>query len=40
MYNASHSYGTAFEMSTALNLAALLLLFLLKKPEKRKGLHA
>jgi len=27
-------------MSAALNLAALLLLFLLKKPEKRKGLHA
>ena len=26
MYNASHSYGTAFEMSAALNLAALLLL--------------
>jgi MFS transporter, OFA family, oxalate/formate antiporter len=34
MYNASHSYGTAFKMSAALNLAALLLLFLLKKPEK------
>jgi MFS transporter, OFA family, oxalate/formate antiporter len=37
MYNASHSYSTAFEMSAALNLAALLLLFLLKKPEKREG---
>lgn len=34
MYNASHSYSTAFEMSAVLNLAALLLLFLLKKPEK------
>ena len=35
MYNAKHSYSTAFELSAALNLAALLLLFLLKKPEKR-----
>lgn len=34
IYNATHSYGTAFELSAALNLAALLLLFFLKRPEK------
>jgi MFS family permease len=34
MYNATHSYGTAFELSAALNLASLLLLFFLKRPEK------
>jgi MFS family permease len=38
LYDASHSYSIAFEMSAALNLAALLLLFMLKKPEKRQGL--
>jgi len=37
MYNASHNYAAAFELSAALNLGALLLLFLLKKPEKRAG---
>jgi MFS family permease len=34
MYNATHSYWTAFELSAALNLASLLLLFFLKRPEK------
>ena len=34
IYNGTHSYGTAFELSAALNLAALLLLFFLKRPEK------
>ena len=34
IYNVTHSYNTAFELSAALNLAALLLLFWLKKPEK------
>jgi len=33
IFNATHSYGTAFELSAALNLAALLLLFFLKRPE-------
>jgi MFS transporter, OFA family, oxalate/formate antiporter len=32
MYNASHSYIVSFELSAALNLAALLLLFFLEKP--------
>jgi MFS transporter, OFA family, oxalate/formate antiporter len=40
LYDVSHSYSVAFELSAALNLAALLLLFLLKKPEKRAALLA
>jgi MFS transporter, OFA family, oxalate/formate antiporter len=38
LYNASHSYSIAFKMSAALNLAALLLLFMLKKPEKHTAI--
>jgi len=33
LYDATKSYGAAFELSAALNLAALLLLFFLKKPR-------
>lgn len=35
MYNANHNYISAFELSAVLNFIALLLLSLLKKPEKR-----
>jgi MFS family permease len=34
MYDAAHSYTAAFELSAGLNLIALLLLFLLKKPQR------
>jgi MFS family permease len=34
IYNATNSYSAAFELSAALNLAALLLIFLLKKPQR------
>jgi MFS family permease len=34
IYNATSSYSAAFELSAALNLAALLLTFLLKKPQR------
>ncbi len=34
MYDATKSYNTAFVLSAALNLAALLLLFALKKPQR------
>jgi MFS family permease len=37
LYNATKSYSAAFELSATLNLAALLLLFFLKKPERAKG---
>jgi OFA family oxalate/formate antiporter-like MFS transporter len=40
IYDVSHSYSIAFELSAALNLAALLLLFMLKKPEKQGVLLA
>ena len=36
MYDTTHSYNTSFELSAVLNLAALLFLLLLKKPEKRE----
>ena len=34
IYDVSHSYTAAFELSAALNIAALLLLFLLKQPQR------
>ncbi|HJU11351.1 MAG TPA: MFS transporter [Candidatus Binataceae bacterium] len=34
MYNAAHTYTAAFDLSAGLNLIALLLLFLLKKPQR------
>jgi MFS transporter, OFA family, oxalate/formate antiporter len=34
MYNVAHSYTAAFDLSAGLNLGALLLLFMLKKPER------
>jgi OFA family oxalate/formate antiporter-like MFS transporter len=34
LYDATHSYGSAFELSAALNLTALLLTFFLKKPRR------
>jgi MFS family permease len=34
IYSATGSYGVAFELSAAVNLAALLLVFLLKRPER------
>ena len=33
LYDATHSYGRAFEFSAVLNLTALLLLFFLRKPR-------
>jgi OFA family oxalate/formate antiporter-like MFS transporter len=34
IYNATNSYSAAFELSAALNVAALLLIFLLKRPQR------
>lgn len=34
IYNATNSYSAAFELSAALNVAALLLVFLLTKPQR------
>ncbi|MBV8773766.1 MAG: MFS transporter [Deltaproteobacteria bacterium] len=34
IYNSAHTYTAAFDLSAGLNLTALFLLFLLKKPEK------
>ena len=34
IYDATHSYHAAFELSAVLNVAALLLIFLLKKPQR------
>ena len=33
-YNGAHSYTAAFDLSAGLNLIAVLLLFLLKKPQR------
>jgi OFA family oxalate/formate antiporter-like MFS transporter len=40
LYNATNSYSAAFELSAALNLAALLLVFLLKHPRRAAGAFA
>jgi OFA family oxalate/formate antiporter-like MFS transporter len=40
IYNATHSYVVAFELSAALNVAALLLLFWLKRPRRRAAVLA
>jgi MFS family permease len=37
LYDATNSYGATFELSAALNLAALLLVFLLKHPRRATG---
>ena len=34
IYNAAHSYSFAFDLSAGLNVVALMLLFLLKKPQR------
>jgi MFS family permease len=34
IYNATNSYSAAFELSAALNVAAFLLIFFLKKPQR------
>jgi MFS transporter, OFA family, oxalate/formate antiporter len=37
IYNATNSYHAAFELSAELNVAALLLIFLLKKPQRSRS---
>ena len=37
IYNATNSYHAAFELSAELNVAALLLIFLLKKPQRLRS---